>query len=69
MKKERILIGEHLCALRKKHNLMQKDVADYLGISVSVYSSYESDKHEPPLFCVIGLAEFYNTSVDNILNI
>lgn len=69
MKKVRILIGSHLRKLRVDHCLSQKEVAQYLGISVQVYSLYETDKNEPSLSIVIGLAELYGTTVDNILNI
>ena len=69
MKKTRVYIGKNLRNLRCKHNLKQKDVALFLGVSVAVYSSYETDKHEPTLSDIIGLSELYNTTVDNILNI
>ena len=69
MKKIKIQIGHHLCELRKERKLKQKDVADYLGISIAVYSMYETDKHEPSLSTIIGLAELYGTTTDNILNV
>ena len=69
MKKVRVFIGKHLRNLRKARNLKQKELADYLGISVAVYSSYENDINEPTLSIVIALAEYYQTTVDNILNL
>lgn len=69
MKKIRFCIGANLRELRNKHGLKQKDVANFLGISTAVYSTYETDVHEPSLSVVIGLAELYKTTVDNILNL
>ena len=69
MAKTKVFIGNHLRMLRKERNMKQKDVADYLGISVAVYSSYETDTNEPPLSVIIGLAELFETSTDNILDI
>ena len=69
MQKTRLYIGKHLREMRKQHGLLQKTIADYLGISVAVYSNFEKDNAEPSLSIVIGLAEFYETTTDNILNV
>lgn len=68
-KKTRMFIGKHLRDLRKQHHLKQKDIAEYLGIVTATYSLYETDKSEPSLGIVIALADFYETTTDNILGL
>lgn len=53
--------------LREDRELMQKQVAAYLGIDQRVYSNYETGKREIPTRLVIALADFYHTSTDYIL--
>ena len=53
--------------LREDHDMVQKEVATFLGIDQRVYSNYETGKREIPTRFVISLARFYNTSTDYIL--
>lgn len=53
--------------LREDHDLVQKEVAAFLGINQRVYSNYEIGKREIPCRFVIALADFYQTSTDYIL--
>lgn len=53
--------------LREDRDLVQKEVASYLGIDQRVYSNYEIGKREIPTRFVIALADFYNTTTDYIL--
>ena len=54
--------------LREDKDLYQKDIADYLKVDQSNYSKYELEKVNIPLDYIKKLAEFYNTSIDYILN-
>ncbi|GED69420.1 hypothetical protein BRE01_31220 [Brevibacillus reuszeri] len=60
-------IASMLKSLRKQHKLMQKDVADKLGISESAYGFYEQGRREPSLDNIKQLAEIFNVSVDYLL--
>lgn len=53
--------------LREDKDLVQKEVASFLGIDQRVYSNYETGKREIPTHFVVALADFYNTSTDYIL--
>ena len=53
--------------LRDDKDLVQKEVANYLGINQRVYSNYETGKREIPTRFVIMLADLYQTSTDYIL--
>ena len=55
--------------LREDRDLVQKEVAAFLGIDQRVYSNYETGKREIPTHFVVMLAKFYNTSTDYILSL
>lgn len=55
--------------LREDKDLYQKDVAKMLGISQQYYSEYESGNRAIPIFHLIKLAEFYNVSIDYIVEL
>ena len=50
--------------IRKRHNLTQKEIADYLSISQSQYSLYESGRRSIPIGILIKLANLYNVPTD-----
>ena len=54
--------------LREDHDLYQKDLADYLHCSQVAYSHYEKGKRDIPTSILIQLANFYQTSIDYLLN-
>ena len=60
---------QRLKDLREDNDLVQKQVAAYLGIDQRVYSNYEIGKREIPARFVVALAKFYGTSTDYILNL
>ena len=53
--------------LRTDHDLSQKQVAEYLGMSQTGYSKYEVGTNDIPSQILIRLAQFYNVSVDYLL--
>ena len=55
--------------LREDNDLVQKEVAGFLGIDQRVYSNYETGKREIPTRYIIALASFYKTSTDYILGL
>ena len=55
--------------LRTDHDLTQKQVAEYLGMSQTGYSKYEVGTNDVPTQVLIQLALLYHTSVDYILGI
>ncbi len=55
--------------LREDRDLVQKQVASFLGIDQRVYSNYEIGKRDITTRYVVALAKFYNTSADYILGL
>lgn len=60
-------LSEKLRALRLQNNLTQKDVANRLGISASVVSSYETFERSPSLETLLALSSLYHCSTDYLL--
>lgn len=59
---------EKLKELRRINNLRQKDVAEFLNISLTGYASWEQGLSEPNIENLIKLADYYNTTVDYLVN-
>lgn len=56
-------------ALREDHDLSQRQVAEYLGTSQTMYARYERGASELPIRHLITLCKLYNVSSDFILGI
>lgn len=61
------VIGNNLRLLRKKSDLIQKDVATFLGIAASTYTLYELGTILMPTAYICKIAKKLNYSVDSIL--
>lgn len=55
--------------LREDKDLNQSKVAQYLNMSQTGYSKYETGENDIPTKVLIDLAKFYNTSVDYLLEL
>jgi len=53
--------------LRTKYNYTQDFISNYLGITRSLYSLYETGKRKIPVKLLSRLANLYNTSIDYII--
>ena len=54
--------------LREDMDMTQTDMAKNLFISQRTYSHYESGGHDIPTEVLVRLADFYDVSVDYLLN-
>ena len=54
--------------LREDKDLNQTQVARLLNMSQTGYSKYETGENDIPTEVLIKLAEFYDTSIDYLLN-
>lgn len=55
--------------IRVEKGINQQVVAEFLSVRQNTYSQYESGQRQIPLEALIKLAEFYDVSVDYILNL
>ena len=61
------LFGERLKQLRKERKVSQKELAEYLGISIRGYQFYESEDNEPNIRTLTALADFYGVTIDYLV--
>ncbi len=54
--------------LREDNDLTQVYMANFLHVNQRTYSRYETGEHEIPLAALSKIADFYNVSVDYLLN-
>ncbi len=55
--------------MREDKDITQKEMAKYLGVHQTTYSSYEIGKLSLTAEVLIKLSEYYNTSVDYLLGL
>ena len=53
--------------LREDKDLTQTEVAQFLGLSQTGYSKYETGDNDIPTANLQKLADFYQTTTDNLL--
>lgn len=62
------MLGEKLRKLRNEKSLTQKEFADILGIPRGTYAHYEINKRTPDFDILKETAEYYNVSLDYLLD-
>lgn len=63
------MIGDRICELRKDRNMTQDDLAEYLNVTRSSISNYETGLNEPSLESVRKLSTLFNVSSDYLLEL
>lgn len=63
-----IMVFKHLRDLREDNDLRQKDIAEILNVSQNTYSQYETGVIALTAEVLIKLADYYNVSVDYLLD-
>ena len=58
----------NLRGIREDRDIKQKDIAKYLNVSQNTYSQYETGVISLTADVLIKLAEYYNVSVDYLLD-
>lgn len=60
-------VKEILKSERKKHNMTQQEIADYLKMARGSYAKYETGANTPTTEALVKLADLYKCSVDYLL--
>lgn len=55
--------------LREDNDKTQQDIADFLGISQTMYARYERGANELPIRHLIKLCQYYHVSADYFLGL
>ena len=58
---------ENLKILRNQRGLTQAEVASFLNISKQTYCHYEKNRYEPDISTLIKIADFFDCSVDYLI--
>ena len=58
---------KRLTDLRSDRDIKQKEIAEILKMSPDVYRRYEKGIREIPVWALIKLADYYQTSTDYLL--
>lgn len=61
------IFGERIKRLRIERNILQKHIAEHLGVTVRTYQYYESGELEPNLKNLVKLADYIKVSTDYLL--
>ncbi|MFC4403283.1 helix-turn-helix domain-containing protein [Gracilibacillus xinjiangensis] len=64
---EEFTLSKRLKNLRERKGMLQKQVADKLGIKANTLSGYENGTRSPDPKLLNDLADFYNVTVDYLL--
>lgn len=59
--------AERIIQLKTDRNLLQKDIAAAIGLSVRGYQYYEKGQKEPTLSVLLRLADFFGVSLDYLV--
>ena len=60
---------KRLKELREAKGLLQKDVAEMLGVDRTTYVKYENGNNEPDSRTLIKLANFFEVSIDELFDV
>lgn len=61
------MVLQHLKDIREDHDIRQRTLAQYLGISQNTYSQYENGVISISPEMLIKLADYFDVSVDYLL--
>lgn len=62
-----MIMYKRIRELREDNDYKQTDLANYLNCTQVSYSRYENGQWEVPIETLIKLSDFYNVSIDYIL--
>ena len=60
-------LSERLIELKESKNLLQKDIAKAINLSLRSYQRYEYGEREPTSSILIKLADYFNVSLDYLV--
>lgn len=59
--------GKVISELRSEKGIYQKELADYLKVSIGTISNYEQGIHSPDFETLCKLADYYDVSIDYMM--
>lgn len=62
-------LSERLQQLKLEKNLLQKDIAKDIDVSLRAYQYYERGEREPNASILISLAKYFQVSIDYLVGL
>jgi len=62
-----INLATRLIELKEKNNVLQKDIANSVGLSLRSYQRYEYGERNPTSDILIKLADYFDVSLDYLV--
>ena len=66
---DKMNFSERIVSLKQERNLLQKDIALAIGVTVRNYQRYEKGTTQATLPVLISLANYFNVSADYLLGL
>ena len=63
-KTRRKIIAERMKCIRQLHKITQEEISSVIDCNVFTYRGYENCKSDVPIVILIGLADYYQVSMD-----
>jgi len=63
------ILSERLNQIKLDRNLLQKDIAEAVGVHVRTYQKYEKNERIPDANTIIKLCNYFNVSADYLLGL
>lgn len=60
-------LANNITRLRHEHKITQEELADFLGVTKASVSKWENAQSTPDLMLLLGLASFFDVTVDRLL--
>ena len=60
-------LSERLVELKQSRDLLQKSIANDIGVSLRAYQYYERGEREPNVSVLIALADYFDVSIDYLV--
>lgn len=61
------ILAARMKELRNEKRIWQDEMAEILGVSVSAYRNYETNKREPTAPFIVAFADYFGVSADYLL--
>lgn len=62
------MFGNKLNELRKKNNLSQEELGNYLGVAKNTISNWESGRSEPDIKTINMISQYFGVTTDYLIN-
>lgn len=62
------MFSENIKKLRESYDISQSNFAQEIGFSQAAISAWENNTREPGIEALVGIARYFNTSIDYLIN-